>query len=68
LAESSDSTPRSDRSCPWAQLHNIIEGLRQAVAGFVESRNTHWLNGRLHHLTAKEAYQDATTTRSSMIR
>jgi hypothetical protein len=48
--------------CLWAQLHDTVDELRQAVAGFVEAYNTQWLIGRLGHRTPKEAYQDATTT------
>jgi putative transposase len=48
--------------CLWAQLHDSVDDLRQAVAGFVHSYNTQWLIGRHGHRTPKEAYQDATTT------
>jgi putative transposase len=48
--------------CLWAELHDGIDELRQAVAGFVQSSNTQWLIGRLGHRTPKEAYQDAVTT------
>jgi transposase InsO family protein len=48
--------------CLWAELHEGLDELRQAVAGFVEAYNTGWLIGRLGHRTPKEAYQDATTT------
>jgi putative transposase len=48
--------------CLWAELHDSVDELRQAVAGFVETYNTQWLIGRLGHRTPKEAYQDATTT------
>jgi putative transposase len=48
--------------CLWAQLHDTVDQLRQAVAGFVRSYNSQWLIGRLGHRTPKEAYQDATTT------
>jgi putative transposase len=47
--------------CLWAQLHDTVDQLRQAVAGFVESYNTQWLIGRLGHRTPKEASQDTTT-------
>jgi len=43
-------------------LHDTVDELRQAVAGFVQSDNSQWLIGRLGHRTPKEAYQDATTT------
>jgi len=48
--------------CLWAQLHDTVDELRQAVAGFVEAYNSQWLIGRLGHRTPKEAYQGATTT------
>jgi putative transposase len=48
--------------CLWAELHDSVDELRQAVAGFVQCYNTEWLIGRLGHRTPKEAYQDATTT------
>jgi putative transposase len=48
--------------CLWAELHDTIEELRQAVTSFVDTYNTQWLVGRLGHRTPKEAYQDATTT------
>jgi putative transposase len=48
--------------CLWAELHDTVDQLRQAVACFVETYNTQWLIGRLGHRTPKEAYQDAHTT------
>jgi putative transposase len=48
--------------CLWAELHDSVDELRQAVAGFVHTYNTQWLIGRHGHRTPKEAYQDATTT------
>jgi putative transposase len=48
--------------CLWAQLHDTVDQLRQAITGFVDTYNTQWLIGRLGHRTPKEAYQDATTT------
>jgi putative transposase len=48
--------------CLWAELHDTVDQLRQAVAGFVDRYNTQWLIGRHGHRTPKEAYQDATTT------
>lgn len=47
--------------CLWAQLHNDIDDLRQAVADFVELYNTQWLIQRHGHHTPKEAYAAATT-------
>ena len=43
--------------CLWTELHDTIDELRQAVAGFVDRYNTQWLIGRLGHRTPKEAYQ-----------
>ena len=48
--------------CLWAELHDSLDELRQAVAGFVQSYNTQWLIGRLGHRTPKQADQDAITT------
>jgi putative transposase len=48
--------------CLWVELHDSVDQLRQAVAGFVQSYNAKWLIGRLGHRTPKEAYQDAHTT------
>ena len=45
--------------CLWAELHDTIDELRQAVTSFVKTYNTQWLIGRLGHRTPKEAYQDA---------
>jgi putative transposase len=45
--------------CLWAELHNTIDELRQAVAGFVDRYNSSWLIQRHGHLTPKEAYQAA---------
>ena len=45
--------------CLWAELHDTIEELRQAVSGFVDRYNTSWLIQRHGHLTPKEAYQAA---------
>jgi putative transposase len=46
----------------WAELHDTIEALRQAVSGFVDRYNTSWLIQRHGHLTPKEAYQAAHAT------
>jgi putative transposase len=48
--------------CLWAELHDSLDELRQAVARFVATYNSQWLIGRLGHRTPKEAYQDATMT------
>jgi putative transposase len=48
--------------CLWAELHDTIEELRQAVSGFVDRYNTSWLIQRHGHLTPKEAYQIAQAT------
>lgn len=45
--------------CLWAELHDTIDQLRQAVAGFVDRYNTSWLIQRHGHRTPKEAYQAA---------
>jgi putative transposase len=45
--------------CLWATLHDTVDQLRQAVAGFVERYNGAWLIQRHGHLTPKEAYQAA---------
>jgi putative transposase len=45
--------------CLWADLHDTIDQLRQAVTGFVDRYNTTWLIQRHGHLTPKEAYQAA---------
>jgi putative transposase len=45
--------------CLWAELHDTIDQLRQAVSGFVDRYNTSWLIQRHGHLTPKEAYQAA---------
>jgi putative transposase len=47
--------------CLWAELHDSVDQLRQAVARFVDTYNTQWLIGRLGHRTPKEAYQAAMT-------
>jgi transposase InsO family protein len=48
--------------CLWAELHDTVDELRQAVTGFVQSYNSQWLIGRLGHRTPKEAYQAAHAT------
>jgi putative transposase len=45
--------------CRWAELHDAIDQLRQAVSGFVDRYTTWWLIQRHGHLTPKEAYQAA---------
>jgi putative transposase len=45
--------------CLWVQLHDTVEELRQAVAGFVDHYNCSWLIQRHGHRTPKEAYQAA---------
>ena len=54
--------PTLKEQCPWAELPDTIDQLRQAVAGFVHSYNTQWLIGRHGHRTPKEAYQAAQMT------
>jgi putative transposase len=46
----------------WAELHDTIDQLRQAVTGFVDRYNTSWLIQRHGHQTPKEAYQAAQVT------
>jgi putative transposase len=48
--------------CLWAELHDTIDQLRQAVSGFVDRYNNSWLIQRHGHLTPKEAYQTAQAT------
>jgi putative transposase len=48
--------------CLWAELHEGVDELRQAVATFVTTYNTQWLIQRHGHRTPKEAYKDAQTT------
>jgi len=45
--------------CLWAELHDTIDQVRQAVSGFVDRYNTSWLIQRHGHRTPKEAYQAA---------
>jgi putative transposase len=45
--------------CLWVQLHDTIDELRQAVAGFVDRYNHAWLIQRHGHQTPKEAYKAA---------
>ena len=45
--------------CLWAELHDTIDQLRQAISGFVDRYNTSWLIQRHGHQTPKEAYQAA---------
>jgi putative transposase len=46
----------------WAELHDGVDDLRQAVAGFVATYNTQWLIGRHGHRTPREAYHAARIT------
>ena len=48
--------------CLWAELHDSVDQLRQAVSGFVDRYNTSWLIQRHGHLTPKEAYRRAQAT------
>lgn len=45
--------------CLWAELHDDVDHLRQAVAAFTERYNTSWLIERLGHCTPREAYEAA---------
>jgi transposase InsO family protein len=40
--------------CLWVQLHDTVEELGQAVAGFVDRSNSSWLSQRHSHQTPKE--------------
>jgi transposase InsO family protein len=40
----------------WAELHDSVDQLRQAVAGFVQTYNTQWLIGRHGHRTRPGGY------------
>ena len=51
--------------CLWVQLHDTIDELRQAVAGFVERYNSSWLIQRHGHRTPKEAYQAAQSAQAA---
>ena len=48
--------------CLWAELHQGVDELRQAVATFVTTCNTHRLIQRHGHRIPKEAYQAAQQT------
>jgi putative transposase len=48
--------------CLWTTLHDTVDELRQAVAGFVKRYNSSWLIQRHGHQTPKEAYQAAQST------
>jgi putative transposase len=48
--------------CLWAELHDSVDQLRQAVSGFVDRYNNSWLIQRHGHLTPKEAYRRAQAT------
>jgi putative transposase len=50
------------QQCLWTELHDTIDQLRQAVAGFVDRYNSSWLIQRHGHQTPKEAYQAAQAT------
>ena len=54
--------------CLWAQLHDTVDQLRQAVARFVETYNTQWLLGRLSHRTPKGGLPGRPHDRGGVIR
>jgi len=56
-ALSAGSAPSRTSAC--VQLHDTVDELRQAVAGFVDRYNSSWLIQRHGHRTPKEAYQAA---------
>jgi transposase InsO family protein len=47
--------------CLWAELHDTVDDLRQAVAAWTELYNNEWLIQRHGHLTPREAFASATT-------
>ena len=51
--------------CLWVQLHDTVEELRRAVAGFVDRYNSSWLIQRHGHQTPKEAYQAAQSAQAA---
>jgi putative transposase len=57
-------TPK--QQCSWAESHDAIDQLRQAVAGFVDRYDSSWLIGRHGHQTPKEAPSGSSSDRSGM--
>jgi len=51
--------------CLWAQLHDTVDELRQAVAGFIDRYNSSWPIQRHGHRTPREAYQAARSARAA---
>jgi putative transposase len=45
--------------CLWTELHDTIDELRQAVAGFIDRYNTQWLIGRHGHRTPRRPTKPA---------
>jgi transposase InsO family protein len=47
--------------CLWAELHDTVDDLRQAVSAWTHTYNTQWLIQRHGHQTPREAFAAATT-------
>lgn len=47
--------------CLWAQLHDTVDDLRQAVHAWTQIYNNEWLIQRHNHQTPREAFASATT-------
>ncbi|MCI0424425.1 MAG: integrase core domain-containing protein [Actinobacteria bacterium] len=47
--------------CQWAELHDTVDQLRQAVTDWTELYNTQWLIGRHGHQAPREAFASAAT-------
>ena len=45
--------------CLWAELHDTVDDLRQAVAAWTQTYNNEWLIQRHGHQTPREAYASA---------
>jgi transposase InsO family protein len=56
-----------NEQCLWAELHDTVDQLRQAVTDFVDRYNTSWLIQRQGHLTPKSAYAGSSSGSSGMI-
>jgi putative transposase len=54
--------------CLWAELHDGVDELRQAVAGFVDTYNAQWLIGRHGHRTPKGGLPSRPNDRGGMTR
>lgn len=47
--------------CLWAELHDTVDDLRQAVTAWTHKYNNEWLIQRHGHHTPREAFASATT-------